>query len=334
MVEDGRTTVTTIGWGVLSTARIGLHKVVPAIQATDGCEVVAIASRDRGRADAAAEQLGIATAYGSYEELLEAPEVDVVYLPLPNDLHAPWVLRAAAAGKHVLCEKPLAMDAAEAETMAAACEDAGVVLAEAFMYRHHPTWVEALRLVRTGAIGQLQAVQSFFSYHDDDPDDIRNQLARGGGALRDVGCYCINLSRLLFDAEPERVDAVVARDPVLGIDTTTSALLSFPGGGQSTFTCSTRAEPDQRVHIVGTTGRIDIEIPFNIPPDRETRLTLTAGGDPPTDPARRTIAFPPSDVYAEQARLVARAVADRTGAPVPVADAIANQRVIDAILGT
>ncbi len=319
-------------WGILSTANIGMAKVTPAIQQAQNSEVVAIASRDADRAAAAAASLGIPNAHASYEALLADDEVDAVYIPLPNDLHAPWTIAAAEAGKHVLCEKPLAMSAAQADEMVRACEEAGVLLAEAFMYRHHPTWVEAASLVADGAIGQLQAVQSWFSYFNDDPTNIRNRVANGGGAVMDIGCYCIHSARLLFGEEPASVQAVVRRDPDMGIDVVTSAVLDFPGGGQATFTCSTRTEPDQRVHIVGTAGRIDIEIPFNIPPDRETRIHVTAGGNPPVAPGTRTVTFPARDQYTVQAELFAQAVLDGTDAPVAPADAVANMRVIEQVL--
>ncbi len=326
--------MTKVRWGILSTADIGMKKVTPAIQTAENCEVVAIASRDKERAVAAASELGIPAAYGTYEELLAADDVDAVYIPLPNDLHAEWTTKAAAAGKHVLCEKPLALSAAQAEEMARACEDAGVKLGEAFMYRHHPTWVEAVRLVRNGAIGDLQGVQSWFSYYNDDPENIRNRPENGGGAIMDIGCYNINVSRMLFDAEPVRIEAAVRRDPTMGIDTLSSAVLEFPGGGQATFTCSTRSEDYQRVHIVGSAGRIEIEIPFNIPPDRETRIFVTAGGEPPVAPATETLVFPAEDQYTIQAGLFAQAILDDTPVPVPVSDAIANMRVIDAVLAT
>ncbi len=324
----------TVRWGILSTADIGMAKVTPAIQRAADCEVVAIASRDGDAAAAAAAQLGIPAGYGSYDELLAAGDVDAVYIPLPNDMHAEWTIKAAAAGKHVLCEKPLAMTAAQAEEMASACAEAGVKLAEAFMYRHHPSWLEAVRLVRNGAIGELQAVQSWFSYYNDDPANIRNRPEHGGGALMDIGCYSINLSRMLFAAEPARIEAAVRRDAAMRIDVVTSAVLEFAGGGQATFTCSTRAEPYQRVHIAGTAGRIEIEIPFNIPPDRETRILVTSGGDPPVAPATETVTFPPADQYSIQAELFARAVLDDTPVPVPASDAIANMAVIEAILAT
>jgi predicted dehydrogenase len=324
--------VRKVRWGILSTAAIGMKKVTPAIRQADNCEVVAIASREAQRAASAAAELGLPASYGSYEALLEADDIDAVYIPLPNDLHAEWTMRAAEAHKHVLCEKPLALTSDEAVEMARACDAAGVKLAEAFMYRHHPTWVEAVRLVREGAIGELRSVQTWFSYHNDDPDDIRNRLESGGGALMDIGCYGINLSRLLFDDEPTRIASMVHRDPELRVDTLTSAILEFPGGGQATFSCSTRAEPYQRVHIVGARGRIEIEIPFNIPPDHQTRILVTAGGDPPAAPATEVLTFPPEDVYTTQARLFAQAVLDDADVPVPIDDAIANMKVIETIL--
>ncbi len=321
-----------VRWGILSTADIGMSKVTPAIQKADNCEVVAIASRSKERAQSAAAQLGIGRAYDSYEELLAADDVDAIYNPLPNNLHAPWTISAARAGKHILCEKPLAISAAQAEEMADTCHAAGVKLAEAFMYRHHPTWVEAVRLVREGAVGELHAVQSWFSYYNDDPSDIRNRVENAGGALMDIGCYNINSARLLFDAEPTGVKAYVRRDPAMGIDTLTSAVLEFPGGGQATFTCAIRAEDDQRVHIIGSAGRIDMEIPFNVPPDRDTRIFLTKGGDPPVAPNTESITFPAADQYTIQAELFARSIIDNTPVPVLPSDAVANMRVIEQIL--
>jgi len=324
--------MTEVRWGILSTADIGMKKVTPAIQRAGNASVVAIASRDQEHAAAAAAKLSIPVAYGSYEALLAADDIDAVYIPLPNNLHAEWTMKAAAAGKHILCEKPLAMSASQAEEMAAACAAAGVKLVEAFMYRHHPSWIEAVRLVRAGAIGELQAVQSWFSYFNDDPTNIRNRVENGGGALMDIGCYNINLSRMLFAAEPSRIQASVRRDPDMGIDTLTSALLEFPGGGHSTFTCTTRAEDYQRVHIVGTSGRIEIEIPFNIPPNRETRIFVTSGGEPPTAAATETVSFAAADQYTLQAKLFSAAILNDTTYPVPLQDAVDNMRVIEAIL--
>ena len=281
-------------WGVLSTANIAVRKVIPGIQRADRCEVVAIASRDPQRASRFATAHGIARAHGSYEALLSDPDVDAVYIPLPNHLHARWTVEAARAGKHVLCEKPLAMDGEEATRMVEACRSHGVRLMEAFMYRLHPSWEAVRQLVASGRIGDLRSVQSWFSYFNDDPSNIRNIAETGGGALYDIGCYSINLSRMLFGGEPVRVEASMTRDPRTGVDVTTSAILEFDRG-VSTFTCSTRAEPDQRVHIYGTSGRISIGIPFNIPPDRTTEVFLSSGGDPPWSlRPRRSRSSPPT----------------------------------------
>jgi predicted dehydrogenase len=217
--------MTSLRWGILSTADIGRRKVIPGIRKAARCEIVAIASRDAAQARRVADELGIPTAHGSYEALLADPDVDAVYIPLPNHLHAEWTIAAARAAKHVLCEKPLAMTAADAERMAEVCAAEGVRLMEAFMYRHHPAWVAAMEVVASGRIGRLRAVQSWFSYYNDDPANIRNQLEAGGGALFDIGCYSVNLSRMLFGAEPIRVSAGIVRDPALGVDTLTSAIL-------------------------------------------------------------------------------------------------------------
>jgi predicted dehydrogenase len=317
-------------WGILSTADIGRRKVIPGIQKAARCQVVAIASRDAARARQAAGELGIPTAHGSYEALLADPHIDAVYIPLPNHLHAEWATAAADAGKHVLCEKPLALTAADAERMIEACDGAGVRLMEAFMYRLHPSWVAARELVASGRIGRLTAVQSWFSYFNDDPRNIRNINDTGGGALYDIGCYSVNLSRMLFGAEPIRVEASMRRDPVGGTDVVTSGLLEFEDGS-ATFTCSTRAEDDQRVHIYGTKGRISIGIPFNIPPDRPTEITLAAGGDPPVAPNLQVLTFPVADPYTVEAEQFAAAILDDLPTPVPPADAVANLRVIERL---
>ncbi len=273
-------------WGVLSTAAIGRFKVIPAIQRGEHCEVVAIASRDSAVGARVAAELGIPTAHGSYEALLADPEVEAVYIPLPNHLHATWAIAAMEAGKHVLCEKPLALTAADAQRMITVAERTGMRLMEAFMYRLHPSWGAVRELVASGRIGRLTAVQSWFSFYNDDPMNIRNILDAGGGAMYDIGCYCVNLSRMLFGAEPDRVEAVIVRDPVGGVDIVTTGILGFDQG-VADFTCSTRAEDDQRVHIFGTTGRISIEIPFNIPPDRPTHIFVGGWRRSPGRPTHR-----------------------------------------------
>jgi predicted dehydrogenase len=325
--------MTVVRWGILSTANIGV-KVIPGLQGAGRCEVVALGSRDGRRGREWAARFGIPRVHESYEALLADPEVDAVYLPLPNHLHAEWTIAAARAGKHVLCEKPLAMTAAEAETMVEACADAGIVLMEAFMYRHHPTWVAVRELIASGRIGELRAIQSWFSYYNDDPANIRNIREFGGGALYDIGCYCINLSRMLFGEEPARVEGAVTRDPSSGVDILSSGVLSFSEGRVATFTCSTRLESDQRVHIYGTTGRIAIPIPFNIPPDRPTHVLVTNGGDPPVAPGTETLTFAIADPYTAEAEAFVAAILDGSPVPVPPADAVANLRVIEALLAT
>lgn len=322
--------MTDLRWGILSTADIGRKKVIPGIQAADRSTVVAIASRDVDRAHAAATALGIPRVHGTYEALLADPDVDAVYIPVPNHLHATWTIAAARAGKHVLCEKPLAMTAGDAQRMVEACASAGVVLMEAFMYRHHPSWVAVRELVASGRIGPLVSVQSWFSYFNDDAANIRNIREYGGGALFDIGCYNVNLSRMLFEAEPHRVEASIVRDPSSGVDILTSALLEFDGG-IATFTCSTRAEDDQRVHVYGTEGWISLDIPFNIPPHLPASIRVARGGDPPVAPAIETLIFDAADQYAIQAGQFAAAVLDGRPVPVPPSDAVANLRVIERL---
>jgi predicted dehydrogenase len=322
--------VSVLRMGILSTADIATRKVIPGMRKSDRVDVVAIASRDGSRARAVADGLGIPRAHDSYEALLADPEVDAVYIPLPNHLHAEWTIAAARAGKHVLCEKPLAMTAADAERMVEACRSAGVVLMEAFMYRQHPSWLAVRELVASGRIGRLVAVQSWFSYFNDDAANIRNVLEYGGGALFDIGCYAVDLSRMLFGAEPDRVTAAMVRDPASGVDILTSAILGFPTG-LAAFTCSTRSETDQRVDIYGADGRISIGIPFNIPPDRPTKVFVTAGGDPPVAPATEELHFDTADPYAVQTEAFAAGILDGAPRLVPPEDAVANLRVIERI---
>jgi predicted dehydrogenase len=316
-------------WGVLSTAAIGLKKVIPAMQQGQYASVVAIASRDLGKAQEAATALGIPTAYGSYEELLADPNIDAIYNPLPNQLHIPWTAKAAEAGKHVLCEKPLSMTLAEAESLLAVRSRTGVKIGEAFMIRSYPQWLRLRELLNQGRIGELRSVLGFFSYFNIDPANIRNQAESGGGALMDIGCYLIHASRYGFAKEPTRVVALIDRDPKLRTDRLTSAILDFPGG-QSVFTCSTQLVPYQRVHFVGTRGRIELEIPFNAPNDRPTRIFIDDGGDL-FGKNLTTETFPICDQYVLQGDAFSRAILENTEVPVPLEDAIKNMAVIEAI---
>jgi len=318
-----------VRWGVLSTAAIGVRTVIPAMQKGEWSEVTAIASRDRRRAEEAARALGIARAYGSYEELLADPEIEAVYNPLPNHLHVPWSIKAAQAGKHVLCEKPLSMTVAEARSLLAARDRARVKIGEAFMVRTHPQWLRVQELIVTGRIGALRSITGFFSYFNRDRANIRNVAEWGGGALMDIGCYAITTSRFLFGEEPLRVLGLVERDPEMKIDRLTSAILDFPSG-RSIFTCSTQLVPYQRMHVLGTRGRIEIEIPFNAPNDRPCRIFIDDGGDlHGGDVIAET--FPTCDQYTIQGDAFSRAVREGGEVPVPLEDAVQNMAAIEAI---
>lgn len=316
-------------WGVLSTARIGIQHVIPAMRASPLVELRAIASRSLSAAEGAARSLGIAQAYGSYEELLADPAIEAIYNPLPNHLHVPLTLQAAAAGKHVLCEKPVALSAAEAELLRAASRS--VHIEEAFMVRYHPQWLRARELVRAGRIGTPQAVQVFFSYFNDDPGNIRNQPGIGGGALFDIGCYAVLAGRYLFECEPLRAVSLVDRDPQLGTDRLTSALLDFGSGRQVAFTVSTQSARFQRVQVVGTRGRIELFIPFNAVRGGEMRLAVDDGGQ--LDGSGITVeTLPPCDQYRLQVEAFSRRLRDAAGPqPDGLDDAVAQARVIDAL---
>jgi predicted dehydrogenase len=316
-------------WGVLSTANIGLKKVIPAMQQGEYSTVAAIASRDLARAQEAAKALGIPKAYGSYEELLADPNIDAIYNPLPNQLHVPWTAKAAEAGKHVLCEKPLSLNVAEAKSLLGVRSRTGVKIGEAFMIRSFPQWLRLRELLHQGRIGELRSVVGFFSYFNINPANIRNQTEAGGGALMDIGCYLIHASRYAFAAEPTRVVARIDRDPKMHTDRLTSAILDFPAG-QAIFTCSTQLVPHQRVHFLGTRGRIEIEIPFNAPIDRPTRIFIDDGGDL-SGKTITTETFPVGNQYTMQGDAFSKAVLENAEVPVPLEDAIKNMAVIEAV---
>jgi predicted dehydrogenase len=318
-----------VRWGVLGAAKIAVEKVIPAMQRGEWSEVVGLASRDAVTAARVAAGLGIAKSYGSYEELLADPEIEAVYNPLPNHLNVPWTVRAAEAGKHVLCEKPIAMNAAEARLLLDARDRTGVKIQEAFMVRTHPQWSAARELARSGRIGELRSIEAFFSYFNRDPSNIRNIPAAGGGALMDIGCYPIQISRYVYGAEPRRVLGLVERDPEMQTDRLTSAILEFETG-RAAFTCSTQLVPHQRVELIGTVARVELEIPFNAPPDRPTRIFVddssALGGA-----KAETIEFPACDQYTIQGDLFSRAVREGTEQPIPLEDALGNMAVIDAL---
>ncbi len=315
-----------VRWGVLSTASIGVKKVIPAMQKSDYCDVVAIASQNMKKAETAAARLAIPLAYGSYEELLANGDIEAVYIPLPNHLHVHWCIKALEAGKHVLCEKPISLNSVDAERLLKVSGSyTELKLMEAFMYRQHPQWKKVLQLVRDGKIGTVQTIQSFFSYYNVDSDNIRNIAEAGGGGLMDIGCYCISLSRFIFGDEPRRVFGVIRYDDKFNTDYLTSGILDFTGG-TSTFTCSTQLAPYQRVNIIGTEGRVEIEIPFNAPPDAPCRLWHQRGQD------IQEIVFGICDQYTLQADAFSLAILKNTEVPVPLEDAVNNMRVLEKVV--
>ncbi len=320
----------TVAWGVLSTAKIGVEKVIPAMQQGALSRIVAVASRDGERARSAADNLGIARSYGSYEELLADPEIEAIYNPLPNHLHVPWSVKAMEAGKHVLCEKPIALNAKQAEELIEARERTGRQVLEAFMVRHHPQWRRARELARSGQIGEVRAIHCAFSYYLVDPANVRNQAEIGGGGLFDIGCYAISTARFIFGAEPERVVALIDRDPEFRTDRLTSGLVEFPRDRHLAFTCSTQLVPHQRVQIFGTKGRIEIVIPFNAPPDRPTRILIDDGADL-SGSSTTAEEFPVCNQYTLQGDAFSRIVLGETKPEFPIEDAVANMRVIDAM---
>ncbi len=318
-----------VRWGVLGVAAIAVKKVIPGMQKGGWSEITGIASRYSRKAEDAAKSLGIAKAYGSYEALLADPEIDAIYNPLPNHLHVPWSIKAAEAGKHVLCEKPLSLSVAEARELLRVRDRTGVKIGEAFMVKTHPQWLRVRELIRKGVIGELRAIVGAFSYFNRDPQNVRNIVEWGGGGMMDIGCYPITTSRFIFGEEPVGVAGAIERDPEFKTDRLASVVMEFPSG-QAVFTCGTQLVPYQRMQFLGTTGRIEIEIPFNAPPDRGTKIFVDDGRDV-FGAGIRTETIPVCDQYTVQGDTFSRAIREGTEVPVPLEDAIANMAVIEAV---
>ena len=315
-----------LNWGILSTAKIGIEKVIPAMQQGKLNEIVAIASRTHESAREAAKNLKIPKAYSSYQDLLDDTSIEAVYIPLPNHMHVPWTIKALAANKHVLCEKPIALTATEAKELLKETEKfPHLKVMEAFMYRHHPQWIRALELINGGGIGMVKTIHSFFSYYNDDPENIRNMVDIGGGGLMDIGCYCISLARLIFDEEPQRVFGKIEYDPGFETDRICSGILDFVQG-TSTFTCSTQLVPYQRVNVFGTKGRIEIEIPFNAPPDKPCKMLFQ------NNEIIEEIEIKICDQYTIQGDLFSLAVLKNEKVPTPIEDAVENMKVLEAVI--
>lgn len=315
-----------VRWGILSTAKIAVKNVIPAMQQGKYSKITAIASRNLEKAQTVAESLGIEAAFGSYEELLDSTEVDAIYNPLPNHLHVNWSIKALQAGKHVLCEKPLGLSHTEAQQLLfEARKYPELKVMEAFMYRHHPRWVKTKELIQSGEIGEVKTVRSFFSYYNDDPENIRNKPDMGGGSLMDIGCYCISVPRFLFEEEPQRVLGFMEMDPELYIDRLTSGLMEFPGRS-ATFTCATQLAAHQSVDIFGTKGRMTIPVPFNPPTEIPTVINLFTGDE------SRKVSIDACNHYTIQGDLFSEAILKDKEVPTKLEDAVANMKVVDAIV--
>jgi predicted dehydrogenase len=319
-----------VKWGVLSTAGIALRRVIPAMQNSEWSVIAAIASRDLRKAEEAARNLGVAKAYGSYEELLADPEIEAIYNPLPNHLHVPWSIKAAEAGKHVLCEKPLSLNVAEARTLLQARDRCGVKIGEAFMVRTHPQWLRTRELIRSGRIGELRSAVGYFGYFDCDPLSIANIAAIGGGAIMDIGCYPIKTSRFIFGEEPLRVSSVLERDPKMKVDRLSSAILEYPSG-QCIFTAGMQVVYYQKMQFLGTKGRIDVEVPFGPPVDKPSRIFIDDGRNLYAGGSAVIESIPPCNQFKIQGDEFSKAIRGAGEIPNPLEDAIRNMAVIDAV---
>ena len=317
-----------VKWGVISTANIGVEKVLPAMQLGELTSITAIASRNLEKAKETAEKLGIPRYYGSYEELLEDDEIDAIYNPLPNHLHVPWTIKCMEAGKHVLCEKPIALTTGDVRKLIEVRDKTGVKVGEAFMVRTHPQWLRTLALIKKGEIGELRAIQGFFSYFNLDPNNIRNIIEIGGGSIWDIGCYPVTTSRFVFGEEPRRVISLIERDPEMKIDRLASVIMDFPSG-QATFTSSTQLVRYQRMIFFGTERRIEIEIPFNAPTDCPCRIHIDDDIQGPDQ--AKVMEIPTCNPYTIQGEEFSKAVLGEGDVPVPLEDALRNTAVLSAI---
>ena len=318
-----------IRWGILGAASIAVKQVIPAMQTSEFCEIAAIASRSLEKAERTSKDLNIPKFYGSYDELLSDSEIEAVYNPLPNHLHCEWTTKAALAGKHVLCEKPLGLNAEEVRRLIEVRDRTGVKIEEAFMVRSHPQWLKVRDLIRSERIGKLQAITGFFSYFNDDKSNIRNKIEMGGGALMDIGCYCVNISRFIFEDEPRKVASLIERDAETKVDKLTSALLDFRAG-HATFTCSTRLVPYQKMQFFGTRGRIEVQIPFNIPFKTPTRIFIDDGANLYGENIE-TLEFEAVNKYTIQGDLFSQAILESSKQMISLEDSFANMAVIDAV---
>ena len=311
--------------GVLGCSRHYALRVALSLRSSLLIEPYAVASRDAAKAKKFAQTWGFSLSYGSYEDLLSDSNVDFVYIPLPNHLHFEYIKKAADAGKPILCEKPLCLNAKEAAEAAEYCEKRKIPLMEAFMYRFHPQWVRTAEIVKSGELGTVLATSGVFSYTNMDGENIRNKADCGGGALLDIGCYTVSSSRLLMGGEPKRVAASLIRDPVFKTDILSSAILDYGDGRTAAFTVSTQMFPHQRITAYGTSGTLSVEVPFNMFVDIPGVLTIA------TNIAKREVKTEIADQYLLMYDAFARAIIEKTDVPIPISDAVANMAVLDAV---
>ena len=316
-------------WGILSTAKIARRAVIPAIQQSNNGIVAAIASRDANTAQEAAHALNIPRAFASYEAMLESPDIDAVYIPLPNHLHKEWTIRAAQHGKHILCEKPFALNVSEVDEMIAAAKQHRVLLMEAFMYRFHPQFARARELIAAGAIGKVQVIRSAFCYTMNRPNDIRAKKEMGGGALMDVGCYCVNMARLIAGTEPQRVQATMIQRPSDDVDDAFAGILYFPNDVLGIFDCSFRTDYTEWLQIQGTAGRLDIPRP--IKPVAPTEIILRTGEKSDAFATSTIISVPAANHYQLMVEHFADAVLNGTPLQYPPELDRNNMVVMDAL---
>jgi predicted dehydrogenase len=314
-----------VSWGILGTAQIAIKKVIPAMLKANFCSIDAIASRDLSQAQLIADQFQLKKAYGSYEAMLLDPTIEAIYIPLPNHLHVEWILKSLAAGKHVLCEKPMGLNLSEVKLMNEELRKyPDLRVMEAFMYKFHPQWEKVKSLIASDSIGTLVHVHIHFSYAQLDPNNIRNQKRMGGGSLLDVGCYGISAARWLFEEEPMKVSGLSEYDPKMKTDRLTSGILQF-SKGSATFTCGSQMERFQVVHVFGSKGKIEIKHPFNCL-DQEATLILQQGS------AIDRISFEPVNTYTLQGDHFSKAIRTLEPSLISVSDSMNNMRVIQQLL--
>lgn len=318
--------MTKVRWGILSTANIGRGRVIPAFKLAKNGEVTAVASRDLEKARAFASDMGIPVAYGSYEELINDPNIDAIYNPLPNSLHAEWSIKCAEAGKPVLCEKPLASDADEAQKMVDAFTSRGVLFAEGFMYRFHPLADKVKQMIESGAVGRLSTINATFTFSIRSEDNIRLSKELAGGSLMDVGCYCINLMRLMTGEEPVSGKAIANWGERSGVDEQLVGLLQFPSGVLGHFDCGVRQQWVHTYELRGTEGRILVEKGFTVQPQEEAIIRHWRGDQ------YEEIRLPAVNHYTLMAEDFADALFNNRPPRFSAQDGVNNMRVIDMLL--